>query len=44
VPTTSPAVNATTDNSPYWGYGDLGVFLLGLALLALGLRVLARLH
>jgi membrane protease YdiL (CAAX protease family) len=44
VPRTLPAVNATSDDSPYWGYGDLGAFLLGLALLALGLRVLARLH
>lgn len=44
MPRTSPAVHATGDDSPYWGYGDLGVFLLGLALLALGLRVLARLH
>ena len=31
-------------NSPHWGYEDLGVFLLVLALLALALRVLARLQ
>jgi membrane protease YdiL (CAAX protease family) len=42
--TSSSAGNATSGNSPYWGYGDLGIFLLGLALFALGLRVLARLH
>jgi membrane protease YdiL (CAAX protease family) len=45
VPTTSSsAENATSGNSPYWGYGDLGIFLLTLASLALGLRILARLH
>jgi membrane protease YdiL (CAAX protease family) len=30
--------------APYWSYGDLGVFLLALAVLRLGLQLLARLQ
>lgn len=41
---TSPAVNARSEESPYWSYGDLGIFIFALALLALALHVLARLH
>ena len=44
MPRTSPAADAISDHGPYWGYEDLGAFLLGLAFLALGLRVLARSH
>lgn len=44
MPTTSPALSTRSGDSPYWGYEDLGAFLLGLALLALALRALAQLH
>jgi membrane protease YdiL (CAAX protease family) len=42
--TTRPVLKAKRADDPYWGYEDLGIFLLVLALLALGLRVLARLR
>lgn len=42
--TAGPMIKAKHENSPYWGYEDLGIFLLVLALLTLGLRVLARVH
>lgn len=41
--TTRPVLKTKRAEDP-WGYEDLGIFLLVLALLALGLRVLARLH
>ena len=40
----SPPQNSRLPSAPYWSYGDLGVFLLGLAGLTLGLHVLVQLH
>jgi membrane protease YdiL (CAAX protease family) len=36
--------NSRVPETPYWSYGDLGVFLVGLAVLTLGLHLLARFH